>query len=170
MKTAAPSAWVERFAPLIAPAGAVLDLACGRGRHTRLLLACGHKVTAVDRDLSAIADLDSTGLERLEADLEGGAPWPFEGRRFAAVVVTNYLHRPLFPDLIASLAPGGVLIYETFAHGNERLGKPRNPNFLLQPGELLDIALDGALRVLAYEDLEISEPRQACVQRIAARL
>ncbi len=170
MKTAAPSAWVERFAPLIAPAGAVLDLACGRGRHTRLLLASGHKVTAVDRDLSAIADLVSTDLERLEADLEGGARWPFEGRRFAAVVVTNYLHRPLFPHLRASLAPGGVLIYETFAHGNERFGHPRNPDFLLKPGELLDVARDGALRVLAYEDLEISKPRQACVQRIAARL
>jgi SAM-dependent methyltransferase len=169
MKTAAPSAWVERFAPLIAPAGAVLDLACGRGRHTRMLLASEHNVTAVDRDLSGIADLVSTDLERLETDLEGGAPWPFAGRRFAAVVVTNYLHRPLFPDLIASLAPDGVLIYETFAHGNERFGKPRNPDFLLKPGELLEIARDGALRVIGYEDVEISEPRQACVQRIAAQ-
>lgn len=167
MTTADPSAWVERFAPHIASAGAVLDLACGGGRHSRLLLARGHRVTALDRDLSGIADIVSNDLEAIEADLEGDAPWPLPGRRFAAVVVTNYLHRPLFPDLIAALAPGGVLIYETFARGNERFGQPRNPDFLLKPGELLEVTRD--LHVLAYEDLEITKPRRACIQRIAAQ-
>lgn len=162
----APSPWVVRFAPLI-PAGEALDLACGGGRHARLLLALGHRVTAVDSDLSGLADIEDARLTRVEADLEAG-PWPLAGR-FAGVVVANYLHRPLLARILAALASGGVLIYETFARGNERFGRPRNPDYLLVPGELLDLARRGGLRVLAYEDLELGAPRPACVQRICAR-
>jgi SAM-dependent methyltransferase len=163
----APSPWVVRFAPSIASGGTVLDLAAGGGRHTRYLLGRGHPVVAVDRDSSALVTVNDARLEIVTADLESGAPWPLPGRRFAGVVVTNYLHRPLFPALLDALEPGGVLIYETFARGNERFGKPSNPDFLLKPGELLDV-VRGRLRVIAYENLEISEPRPAMVQRIAA--
>jgi len=166
---APPSAWIRRFAPLLPPGGPVLDLACGGGRHLRLLLALGHPVTGLDRDLSGVADLAETpGVALVEADLEDGGPFPLAGRRFAGVVVTNYLHRPLLPALVAAVAPGGLLLYETFAQGNERFGRPRSPDFLLSPGELLG-AVRGRLRVLAYEDLEVTEPRPAMVQRIAAR-
>jgi SAM-dependent methyltransferase len=165
----APAAWVERFAGLVPPGGPVLDLACGSGRHTRLFLDLGHPVTALDRDIGRLPDLaNHTGLEAIEADLETGGPFPLAGRVFACIVVTNYLWRPLFPDLIAGLEPGGVLIYETFAKGNERFGKPRNPAHLLEPGELLE-AVRGTLRVLAYEDLILDDPRPAAVQRICAR-
>jgi len=164
-----PSAWVERFAGLIAPGGPILDVACGGGRHTRLFLARGHPVTAVDIDLSALDDLgERPDLERLQTDLEDGGPFPLAGRRFAGIIVTNYLYRPLFPALIAALAPGGVLIMATFAQGNERFGRPRNPDHLLRPGELLE-AVRGVLRVLAYEDLLVEHPRPAAVQRICAR-
>jgi len=147
----------------------VLDLACGGGRHLRLLHGRGHPVTGLDRDLSGVADLAETpGVRLVEADLEDGAPFPLAGLRFAGVVVTNYLHRPLLPTLVEAVAPGGLLLYETFAQGNERFGRPRNPDFLLRPGELLE-AVHGRLRVLAYEDLEVTEPRPAAVQRIAAR-
>lgn len=163
----APSAWVRRFAGLVPAAGAVLDLACGGGRHARLFLERGHKVTAVDIDVSGVADLKADPrAEILAADLEN-APWPLAGRRFAGVVVTNYLWRPLMPLIVAAVAPGGALIYETFARGNERFGKPSNPDFLLQDGELLRAA-EGRLRVVAYECLEVAEPRPAVVQRIAA--
>ena len=169
MTKAAPSPWVQRFAPLLPAAGRVLDLACGGGRHTRFLLEAGHQVTALDRDLSGLSDLAGTpGLEPVEADLEDGRPFPLAGRIFDGVVVTNYLHRPLLPDLVAAVAPGGLLIYETFARGNERFGKPSNPDFLLTPGELLT-AVEGRLRVLAYEDLIVEIPRKAAVQRICAR-
>ncbi|MFQ6016934.1 MAG: class I SAM-dependent methyltransferase [Kiloniellaceae bacterium] len=162
------SAWVARFAGLVPAQGQVLDLACGGGRHSRLFLARGHPVTAVDIDLSGIADLAGhPRLETLEVDLEDGRAFPLAGRRFAGVVVTNYLYRPLVADLVAAVAPGGVLIYETFARGNERFGKPRNPAHLLDPGELLD-AVRGRLRVLAYEDLTVDRPRPAAVQRICA--
>ena len=164
----APSAWVSRFAPLVAAGGAVLDIASGSGRHARFFLARNHPVTAVDRDLSGLADIDDARLARVEADLEGGRPWPLGPARFAAVVVTNYLHRPLFGPILGALAARGVLIYETFAQGNERFGRPRNPDFLLRPGELLEVARDGGLRVLAYEDLEVATPRPACIQRICA--
>ena len=164
----APSTWVERFAPLI-PAGApVLDLASGGGRHTRFLLALGHPVTAVDRDISGIEDIPDCRLSRVETDLEDGRSWPLADRRFAGIVVTNYLHRPLLEPIVRALEPSGVLIYETFARGNERFGKPSNPAFLLEPGELLAVAARATLRVLAYEDLEVTEPRPACVQRICA--
>src|SRR5688572_27522851 len=144
------SPWVARFLALAPAGGRVLDLAAGGGRHTRLARARGFPVTAVDRDVSGLAGLDADpDVEILAADLEG-APWPLGARRFAAVIVANYLHRPLFPKLVAAVADGGVLIYETFALGNEAFGKPSNPSFLLKPGELLD-TVRGALTVAAYE-------------------
>jgi SAM-dependent methyltransferase len=155
------SAWVRRFAPLAAPGQPVLDVACGGGRHCRLFLAAGHPVTGLDRD---IALTDAAGAELIAADLEDGSPWPLPGRRFAAIVVTNYLWRPLFPVLLDSLAADGVLIYETFARGNEAFGRPRNPDHLLERGELLHRAC--GLTVVAFED-GIVESR-AVVQRLCA--
>jgi len=164
-----PSPWVERFLWLLPQGGSVLDLACGSGRHVRRLLRLGYQVTALDRDLSGIADLGTAeGLERIEADLEDGRAFPLAGRRFDGVVVTNYLYRPLLPLLVAAVAPGGGFLYETFALGNERFGRPSNPDFLLRPGELIE-ATGGRLRIVAYEDLVVSEPRPAAVQRMAAR-
>ena len=216
-----PSPWVSRFASLVPRGGRVLDVACGGGRHTRFFLARGHRVTAVDRDTSGVADLsgdvgpqtpygpqrdlahlskiygeqalaiaaarDGFGLSILrlgivygpspvehdaeesqtDFDLEAGAPFPFRGRAFDGVVVTNYLHRPILPDLVAVVAAGGVLLYETFAKGQERFGRPHRPEFLLEPGELLE-AVRGVLRVVAYEDIVLDELRPAAVQRIAA--
>jgi SAM-dependent methyltransferase len=163
------SRWVARFAPLI-PQGEVLDLACGGGRHARLLAAAGHQVLAVDRDAAALERVAGKGIGTLQVDLEdpaeGGVCWPFEAGRFAGIVVTNYLHRRLFPHIVAALAPQGVLIYETFAQGNERFGKPSNPDFLLAPGELLDATR--ALRVIAFEDGYVALPKPAMVQRICA--
>jgi SAM-dependent methyltransferase len=164
---ASPSAWVVRWAGRVAAGGRVLDLACGNGRHARFFADCGHPVDAVDHDASRLAGL--AGVARITArcaDLENG-PWPYEGRQFAGIVVANYLHRPLFPQLLTALAPEGVLIYETFAAGNERYGRPSNPAYLLQPGELLEV-VRGRLRVIAYEDLHVAEPRPAMVQRICA--
>jgi SAM-dependent methyltransferase len=163
----APSAWVVRWADRVAAGGRVLDLACGSGRHARYFAARGWPVEAVDRDPAALAALAGVpGVTTRCADLEGG-PWPYEGERFAGIVVANYLHRPLLPRLLDCIAPGGVLIYETFAAGNERYGRPSNPAFLLQPGELLDV-VRGRLRVSAYEDLYLAEPKPALVQRICA--
>ena len=161
-----PSPWVLRWASQIRPGGAVLDVAAGGGRHARLLARMGFEVDAVDRDRTLFVD-PPPRVRLLEADIEGGA-WPYEGRLFDGIVVANYLHRPLLPLLVGSLEPGGMLIYETFAHGNERFGKPSNPAFLLAPGELLD-AVAGKLRVVAYEDFTVTEPGPAAVQRIAAR-
>ena len=162
------SAWVARFADRIPAGGSVLDLAAGGGRHTRFLAGRGHPVTAVDRDVSGLADLQAdAAVTILAVDLEDGRPWPLGDRRFAGVVVTNYLHRPVLPPIIAAVAPGGCLIYETFAVGNERFGKPSNPDFLLRPGELLE-AVHGKLTVIAYENLEVTEPRPAAIQCIAA--
>jgi len=159
----AASAWVRRWSSLVPAGGTVLDVACGTGRHLRWFAARGHAVTGVDRSAEA---LDSLALdcETVLADIENG-PWPFEGRLFDAVVVTNYLWRPLLPRIVASVAPGGVLLYETFAAGNETVGKPSRPDFLLQPGELLRAAVD--LRVVAYEDGFLDAPPRF-VQRIAA--
>lgn len=162
----APSAWVERWLAWIRPGGDVLDVACGAGRHARLLARLGFEVCAVDRDLARFTD-PPPGVDLRVADLEAG-PWPYPGRRFDGVVVTNYLHRPLMPTLVDSLEPGGVLVYETFARGQERFGRPSNPDFLLLPGELLE-AVRGRLRVIAYEDLVLDAPRPAAVQRICAR-
>lgn len=141
-----PSPWVVRWAPLVAR-GPVLDVASGAGRHARFFAARGLEVIAVDREVRAIP-----GVQFVRADLEDGSPWPFAGRRFGAIVVTNYLHRPLFDPLAAALDQGGVLIYETFMLGNERFGKPSNPSFLLRPGELLQAF--GGLTVVAFEQGE----------------
>ncbi|HJW55922.1 MAG TPA: methyltransferase domain-containing protein [Burkholderiaceae bacterium] len=166
-----PSLWVIRFMPLI-PAGEVLDLACGGGRHARLLAGGGHRVVAVDRNADALAALAAHGIDTLPIDLEAdGICWTFQPGRFAGIVVTNYLHRPLFPHIVSSLAPGGVLIYETFAQGNAQFGKPSNPDFLLRTGELLEMARASApypLRVIAFEDGWTDQPKPAMVQRICA--
>jgi SAM-dependent methyltransferase len=160
-----PSAWVVRWRHLVPHAGTVLDVACGGGRHARYFAQLGHAVTAVDRDAAALAGW--SGIEPIQADIEDG-PWPCTGEAFAAIVVTNYLHRPLLPALVDAVAPGGILLYETFAQGNERFGRPSNPAFLLRHGELLE-AVRGKLRVIAYEDLQIDEPKPAMVQRICAQ-
>ena len=163
----APSAWVVRHAGLIAPGARVLDLAAGRGRHALFLAGRDARVLAVDRDSVALSTLASTpGIETRVADLEAGA-WPFEGRCFDAIVAVHYLHRPLLPQILLSLADDGVLLYETFAVGNEAYGKPTNPDFLLAPGELLNFARD-ALTVVAFEQGVITGERRAVVQRLAA--
>ncbi|RYF15260.1 MAG: class I SAM-dependent methyltransferase [Comamonadaceae bacterium] len=161
--TEAPSPWIVRWSHLVPAGGAVLDLACGRGRHMRWFAARGHPVTGVDRDADALATLAGVG-ETVAADIENG-PWPLDGRQFAAVVVTNYLWRPLLPRILAAVAPGGVLLHETFAQGNETVGKPARPDFLLAPGELLRAY--GGLRVVAFEDGFLETPERF-VQRIAA--
>jgi len=164
-----PSAWITRFGALVPNDGEVLDVACGGGRHTRWFREHGYRVVAVDRDLSGVDDLrGDPGVELVECDLEGGVAPPFAGRTFAAVVVTNYLWRSILDDLARAAAPGGWLLYETFAAGNERFGRPTNPEFLLQPGELLALARAHGLRVVAYEDLAVDEPRPAAIQRLAA--
>jgi SAM-dependent methyltransferase len=162
--SAPTSAWVRRFVPLIKRGGRALDLAAGSGRHTRLLLESGFAVCAVDRDISALLPLAGTGCEVRQIDLETGGAWPL-GTGYDGILVTNYLHRPLLPAIAQALAPGGVLIYETFARGNERFGHPHSPDFLLGPGELLDAF--ATLTVVAFEQGEISVPRPAVIQRIA---
>jgi SAM-dependent methyltransferase len=161
-----PSLWVARHAGLMAKPGPVLDLAAGSGRHSRYLLDLGYRVTAVDRDVSRLADLP--GAEIVAADLEG-APWPLAGRIFAGIVVTNYLFRPILPRIAAALGPGGILIYETFGIGHERYGKPRNSEHLLQPGELLDLAESAGLTALAYFCGEVAAPDPAVRQGIVAQ-
>jgi len=162
------SLWVERFLPRIKSGGDVLDLASGRGRHSLLLHGAGYRVEAVDRDANALAGISARapGINTHVTDLESG-PWPYSGRHFDGIVVTNYLFRPLFPYLLDALAEDGVLIYETFMAGNERFGKPSNPAFLLRPGELLDVVA-GRLAVVAFEQGEVSTPRPAVVQRLCA--
>ena len=164
-----PSAWVQSHAGLVAPGGRVLDLAAGGGRHARYFKNLGYQVTALDRDVSRLQDLAGGGVEVMTADLEDGSRWPLGARDFDGVVVTNYLHRPLFPLLAGALAQGGVLIYETFGIGNERFGKPSNPNFLLRPGELLEFAAAHGLQVLAYACGEVSVPKHAITQRMVAQ-
>ena len=157
-----------RHCERIASGGPVLDLACGSGRHARLLAGKGYAVYAVDRDAAAIAGLQ--GLARIDAvqlDLEG-TDWPLAGRSFAGIVVTNYLWRPRLPDLLALLAPGGVLIYETFMLGNEAYGKPSNPEFLLRPGELREIVAAAGLREIAFEEGYVASPKPAMRQAICA--
>ncbi len=162
--TEAPSPWVRQWTHLIAPGGSVLDVACGHGRHMQWLHAQGLKVVGVDREPQAIVQVAAWG-EAILADIENG-PWPLPGRQFDALVVTNYLWRPLWPRLLESLAPGGVLIYETFATGQETIGKPSRPEFLLRPGELLTLCQ--SLRVVAFEDGYQPTPPKF-VQRIVAR-
>jgi SAM-dependent methyltransferase len=162
----AASPWVRRWAANLAPGSRVLDVACGTGRHARFLAELGHKVTGVDVDAVALKGLEGVaGIEELvRADIETG-PWPFEGRQFDCVLVTNYLWRELLPRIVAAVAPGGTLIYETFAQGHQRFGKPSNPDYLLRPRELLTAAT--GLRVLGYEDGFLPSPERF-VQRIAA--
>jgi SAM-dependent methyltransferase len=164
-----PSAWVQSHAGLVAPGGTVLDLAAGGGRHARYFKGLGYKITALDRDVSGLQDLAGQDIEIVSADLEDGSPWPLGSRVFDSIVVTNYLHRPLFPHLAGALAASGVLIYETFGIGNERFGKPSNPDFLLRPGELLAFAAAHGLQVLAYACGEVAEPKRAITQRIVAQ-
>lgn len=152
----------------IAAGGEVLDLACGGGRHAQLLAAAGYPVLAVDRDADGLAALAGVaGVTTLATDLEG-VSWPLVGRRFAGIVVTNYLWRPRLPEVLAMLAPGGALIYETFMIGNERYGKPSNPDFLLRSQELLDLARSAGLQVLAYEEGYAETPKPAMRQAICA--
>jgi SAM-dependent methyltransferase len=160
-----PSPWVQRWAHLLPAAGSVLDVACGRGRHVRWLAGRGHAVTAIDRDEAACGPLRGLA-EVIVADIENG-PWPCPGRRFGAVLVTNYLWRPLWPVLIDSVASGGVLIFETFAAGNETVGRPARPDFLLQPGELLQRC--AGLRTVAFEDGFLESPDRFVQRIVAAR-
>lgn len=165
-----PSAWVQRWSHLVLPRGTILDVACGQGRHARWFYERNHTLAFVDRSQAAIDSIaiPAHACEAVVADIENG-PWPFVGRQFDAVVVTHYLWRPLMPTLLNSLTPGGVLIYETFAAGNETVGKPSRPDFLLRPGELLEVCR--SLRIVAFEDGFIEAgPHQAprFVQRIAA--
>jgi SAM-dependent methyltransferase len=162
------SPFVARHVHRIAAGGTVLDLACGNGRHALLCRARGHPVVAVDRDTAAVEALAAAdpGIEVVRADLEG-APWPLGARTFAAVIVVNYLWRPLLPRIVDAVAPHGVLIYETFAIGNERYGRPRNPDFLLREGELRELAAE-QLEVLVYEHGVEGEPPAAVRQRLCA--
>lgn len=161
--TLVASPWVQRWSHLVPKGATVLDVACGSGRHVQWFAQRGCRVTALDRDAAAVEPLRSVA-DVVVADIEGG-PWPFDGRRFGAVVVTNYLWRALLPTIVDCVAEGGVLIYETFADGNQTVGKPSRPDFLLQPGELLQVA--NGLRVVAYEDGFLDTPERF-VQRITA--
>ena len=158
----APSEWVRRWSHLVPSGAPVLDVACGAGRHLRWFQALGHPVTGIDRDPLAVQAAAQAG-EAIEADIEND-PWPLAGRTFGAVVVTHYLWRPLLPAIVQCVAPGGVLLYETFAQGNETVGRPARPDFLLRPGELLGAC--AGLRVVAYEDGFLDDPARF-VQRIA---
>lgn len=163
-----PSPWVARHCGLIAAGGRVLDLACGSGRHARLLAGLGFAVAAVDRNIEAILTLQSVpGISATQADLEG-EDWPLAGQQFAGIVVTNYLWRPRLPDVLTLLAPGGVLIYETFMLGNEAYGKPSSPSFLLRPGELRAVAQAAGLREVAFEEGYTASPKPAMRQAICA--
>jgi len=163
------SQWVSKYVSLIEAGGEVLDVACGEGRHTRLLFSRGYKTVAVDKTLSGVKDLkDNAQIHQIQADLELGE-WPFTSNCFAGIIVTNYLHRPLFPCLIDSLARGGVLVYETFAAGNEKYGRPHNPDYLLQENELLQ-AFAPHLDVIAFEQSAESQPSPGVRQRICCRL
>ena len=161
--TVEPSAWIRRWSHLVPPGGRVLDVACGSGRHVRWFAARGARVTALDRDAAAVEPLRGLA-DVVVADLEGG-PWPLPGVRYDAVVCTNYLWRPLLPVLVDTVDAGGVLLYETFAVGNESVGRPSNPDFLLRPGELLEAAR--SLRIVAYENGFLDAPARF-VQRLAA--
>lgn len=163
-----PSIWVERYLGGVASGGHVLDVACGGGRHIELARRLGFQVTGVDRDIAAARArfADDPQVQILAADLENGSPLPFQPATYKGVIVTNYLWRPILADIVAAVAPAGLLIYETFRQGNERLGKPSRPDFLLRPGELLE-AVAGKLSVIAYEEVTLRGPMRA-VQRICA--
>ena len=163
---AAPSPWVQRWLAVLPAGGSVLDFAAGSGRHALEARRLGLRATAIDRDAAGLAGLGE-GIATRVADLEGGE-WPFGRERFDAVVVANYLFRARFALLAALVAPGGLLVYETFGQGNERYGKPSNPAFLLAPGELLQRCRSAGLAVLAYEHGLLEQPRPAVVQRVCA--
>lgn len=163
-----PSPWLERFAEHIPANGRILDLACGRGRHARFLASRGYSVLAVDRDAVALADLQGVAdVVTAQLELEGDI-WPLAGRRFDGIVVTNYLWRPRLDDVFALLAPGGILIYDTFMLGNEAYGKPSNPDFLLNPGELRQRVAAAGLREVAFEEGLVALPTPALRQAICA--
>ena len=166
--TPEPSPWVTRFAPLIRAGGDVLDLACGGGRHARLLAGMGYQVEAADRDAEALGSLAGfPNISTCCTDLENG-PWPYYSRVFDGIVVSRYLWRPLFPQLFNCLAEGGVLIYETFMEGQQLHGKPSNPAFLLRPGELLDL-VGKRFAVVAFEQGEVTGQPPQVLQRICVR-
>lgn len=173
LRIAEPSDWVSRFAPLVAAGGPVLDITCGGGRHTRLFTDRGHPVVGIDKDMRHMGDLEhNDAVELIEFDLESGAPLPVAGRLFAAVVLVYYVHRPLFAECIKLLAPGGVLLCETFAHGDEIYHSPHNPDHLLANGELID-AFQGRLQIVAYEHGLVESPFRGrpgpgIVQRLCA--
>lgn len=163
-----PSPWVVRHGTRIPQTGEVLDLACGSGRHARWLAGQGYRVAAVDRDFAAISSMrDVPGIRAWVADLEGES-WPLVGQHFAGIVVTNYLWRPRLPDLLALLAPGGVLIYETFMQGNAAYGKPSSPDFLLRPGELRDVVKAAGWREIEFVEGYVDSPKPAMRQAICA--
>lgn len=162
----AASEWILRFAAEVPADAHVLDVACGAGRHSLLFRQRGAKVTSVDKDISRLDR--AAGLEIIEADLESGGPWPLAQRRFDCVIVTNYLWRPLLPDILGAVGPGGLLLYETFAIGNEAYGRPSRPEFLLRPGELLDV-VQAEFEVRAYEHGYGEAPSPGVRQRICAR-
>lgn len=165
---AAPSPWIERWAGLVPKGTAVLDLACGNGRHGRLFLDRGHDIVLLDKDTTAVADLaEVRGATILQEDLEDGRAFPFAGRIFGGVIVTCYLHRPILPAIVDAVAPGGVLLYETFARGNEVYGHPAREAYLLEEGELLR-TVDGVLSVRAYEHGYDEVPKPGVRQRICA--
>jgi SAM-dependent methyltransferase len=168
-QVSAPSAWVERWTRLLPDGASVLDVACGSGRHALPMAQRGLQVTALDRDSSAIEALrGAPGVAAvIAADIEND-PWPLEGRQFDAVVVTNYLWRPLWHRLLDSLASDGMLIYETFNVDQARLGRPTNPDFLLRHGELLELCAQ--LRIVAYEDGLLNAPERAVQRIVAVRL
>lgn len=161
------SPWVRRFASLISKGGVVLDMACGSGRHSELIANIGHEVLAVDQDVTAVESIQNPLITSRRLNLEG-EEWPLLGSKFSAIIVTNYLYRPYLDQLPKMLQNEGVLIYETFAQGNEDFGKPSNPNFLLNPGELLAFAAHHGLKVVAYEDIYVDQPKPAMVQRLCA--
>jgi SAM-dependent methyltransferase len=161
------SSWVKKFAPLIPKGGMTLDLACGSGRHAELLASMGHQVLAVDQDVSVVESLGISAIIPRALNLEGNE-WPLVNSVFSGIIVTNYLYRPYLDELPKMLPNEGVLIYETFAQGNGEFGKPSNPNFLLNSGELLAFALRHSLKVLAYEDIYVDQPKPAMVQRLCA--
>ena len=163
-----PADWVIEYSKLIPLGGQVLDVACGRGRNTRFLLEKGYSVVALDKDVEGLSDLKNhPDLEIIAADLEDGRPFPVLNRQFSGIVVTNYLYRPLFGDLVSALAGGGVLIYQTFMQGNEEFGRPRNPDFLLKENELKD-EFGSTLDVIAFEQGYTEKPKPAMVQKICA--
>lgn len=162
-----PSNWVKRCSELLRPRSTVLDLACGSGRHAHYLAGKGHKVTALDKSPEALSKISSSiGIHTHEFDLELDS-WPYSERKFDAIVVTNYLYRPIFQNIVDALSPSGILIYETFMSGNERFGRPSNPDFLLRPNELIDVT-HKKLQILLYESGRVSEPSPALIQRICA--